>query len=339
MKKLFSTLLVFVLVVGLLAGCGNTDSSGDVTGEQKGSGEGNLKVAALLPGPVNDQGWNATAYNGLKLVEEKFGAEIAYTESVPVSDYEETFRNYAVAGYDIIIGHGFEFGDTAMKVAPEFPETKFIVTSTNISQEPNVASLNTDNFEQGFIQGVVAATLTETNTVGAVGGLEIPPIIDSLRGFEVGAKYINPDINVLTVFTGDFEDAAKAKEMAVALIEKGVDILMVDADQAGIGSIEAAADKGILAIGANGDQNALAPDTIVTSGVDDLAMALEILVQDILDGKFEAKYYDLGVAEGAVYLAPYYGFEDKLAQEDKDAIAQVIEDMKSGKLDAHSLDK
>ena len=63
------------------------------------------------------------------MVEEKFGAEIAYTESVPVSDYEETC-NYAVAGYDII-GHGFEFGDTAMKSRPEF-QTKFIVTSTNI---------------------------------------------------------------------------------------------------------------------------------------------------------------------------------------------------------------
>ncbi len=340
MKRFLSVGLILVLLAALLlAGCGGSKQAEDNKDNASAPQKDKLKVAALLPGTINDQGWNATAYRGLKLIEEKFGAEIAYTEKVAQSDMEENFRGYASQGFDIVIGHGFEFGDAAKKVAPEFPDVKFIVTSTNIHQEPNLASLNTDNYEQGFLQGVVAGLITKTGKVGAVGGMEIPPIADSLRGFEKGAKYVNQNVEVLSAFTGDFEDAAKAKETALAMIEKGADVIMADADQAGIGAIEAAKEKGVLAIGANGDQNSLAPDTVVTSGFDDLAFAMEILVNDIVNGKFEPKFYDLGVAEGAVYLAPYHSFEDKLDQAVKDKIQQIFEDMKSNKLDAHALDK
>lgn len=340
MKRFLSVGLILVLLAALLlAGCGGSKPAEENKDNANAPQEDKLKVAALLPGTINDQGWNATAYRGLKLIEEKFGAEIAYTEKVAQSDMEENFRGYASQGFDIVIGHGFEFGDAAKKVAPEFPDVKFIVTSTNIHQEPNLASLNTDNYEQGFLQGVVAGLITKTGKVGAVGGMEIPPIADSLRGFEKGAKYVNQNVEVLSAFTGDFEDAAKAKETALAMIEKGADVIMADADQAGIGAIEAAKEKGVLAIGANGDQNSLAPDTVVTSGFDDLAFAMEILVNDIVNGKFEPKFYDLGVAEGAVYLAPYHSFEDKLDQAVKDKIQQIFEDMKSNKLDAHALDK
>ena len=121
-----------------------------------------LKIAGLFPGPISDQGWNMMAYNAFKAAEKEYTAEIAYTERTPVSDFEEIFRGYAQAGYDIIVGHGFQFGDAAKKVAKEFSNTIFIVTSTDISQEPNLASFRTNDPEAGFIQGVVAALLTET---------------------------------------------------------------------------------------------------------------------------------------------------------------------------------
>lgn len=125
MKRLMLIILIIVMTIGVFSLC---------------SWGADLKIAFLLPGPISDQGWNMMAYNALKAAEKEHGAEIAYTERTPVSDFEEIFRGYAQAGYDIIMGHGFQFGDTAKKVAKEFSNTVFIVTSTDISQGPNLAS-------------------------------------------------------------------------------------------------------------------------------------------------------------------------------------------------------
>lgn len=316
----------------LLAGCGKSaDNSGDNQsgGEQE---EAKLRVALLLPGTINDQGWNATAYTGLMMIKDDLGADVAYTEKVAQSDMEEVFRGYAAQGYGIIFGHGFEFGDAAMKVAKEFPDVKFVVTSTDIHQAPNVASLRADNLEQGFLQGVAAAVVTKTGVVGAVGGMDIPPITDALKGFEAGAKYINPNVKVMTALTGDFDDAAKAKESAFSMIEKGADVVMQDADQAGLGVIEACKAKGVMAIGSIGDQNSAAPDTVVVSGMANLPLAFEKMVGLIQSGEWQPQYYNMGVKEGVISLSPYYSFEDKLTQEQKDQIQQVVDDIMTGKL-------
>jgi basic membrane protein A len=95
-------------------------------------------------------GWNASAYEGLKKAETDFKVEIAYSENVQQSDMEEVLRGYAIQEYDIIIGHGFQFNDAAKKVAKEFTESMFVVTSSDISQSPNLASVNLDNEQQGF---------------------------------------------------------------------------------------------------------------------------------------------------------------------------------------------
>lgn len=347
MRKFISLMLVAFMLGTLLfsAGCGQKPAETPKAGEPAKSEPAKqepakkFRVGLLLPGTINDQGWNATAYAGLMKIKEGLGAEVAFAEKVAPSDYEEVFRGYASQGYDVVFGHGFEFGDAAKKVAKEFPKVKFIVTSTTIFQEPNVSSIKNDSLQQGFLAGVVAGLLTKSNVIGSVGGMEIPPITEYNKGFEMGSKYVNPKVKALTAITGSFDDAAKAKETAVAMIKQGADIVTHDADQAGLGVIEAAKANKVPAIGAVGDQASLAPDLIITSALNDMAKAFVVAAKMAKDGSLKPQSYTMGVKEGVVGLAPFRNFEGKLTAEQKAKIQEVLKDLETGKLDVWAMAK
>ncbi|MGO4108748.1 BMP family protein [Paenibacillus sp. YAF4_2] len=323
--------LCICLVMVVVTACGGKNSAGSSNaGSESSSGEKPLKVALLTPGPINDNGWNATAYAGLMKIKEELGAETAYSEKVGTSDAAEFIRGYADDGYDVIIGHGFEYGDVMKEIAPDYTDTWFLVNSATITQEPNLTSLSLNNKEQGYLMGSIAALMSKSGTVAAIGGSEIPPITNSVAGFELGAKEMIPSINVLTTMLGSDNDVAKAKETAISFIEKGADVVMTNANQAGLGGIEAAQQKGVYAIGSNQDQNSSGPDTVVTSVIQDYPEAMKVVVERIKNKQMKAESQLLGVKDGAIYLAPFHGFEDKLSQEIKDKINAVVELLKSG---------
>lgn len=336
MKKLLGYLSTVLLLAMFITGCSGSSDSKNETAEAK-TAKKKLKVAMLLPGTINDHGWNAAAYAGLELIQEELGAEIAYSESVKPSDYVEVFRGYASAGYDIVIGHGFEFGDPAKEVAKDFEDVMFFATSTDIYAAPNVGSLNNSNLEQGFLAGVVAAKMTKSNVVGSVGGMKIPSIIIYNDGFEAGVKYINPEIETLTAYIGNFDDAAKAKETAAAMIENGADILTHNCDHASLGLFEAVQESGVYAIGAVADQAHLAPDSVITSAINKVSSAVLLAAKLYEKGELEAKSYQFGVADGAIYLSGYGKFEDKIPAEIKEEIAKITEEVKNGTIDVSSL--
>jgi basic membrane protein A len=321
--------LVMIFVAACGGGNTETGNSGN-TGDDGGTSGKALKVALLTPGPINDNGWNATAYAGLMKIKEELGAETAYSEKVGNSDAAEFIRGYAEDGYDVIIGHGFEYGDVMKEIAPDFEKTWFLVNSSTITQEPNLTSLSLNNSEQGYLMGSIAALLSKTGTVAAIGGSEIPPITKSVAGFEKGAKETVANINVLTTMLGSDNDVAKAKETAITFIENGADVVMTNANQAGLGGIEAAEQKGVLAIGSNQDQNSNGPDTVATSVIQDYPEAMKVVVERIKNKEMKAESQLLGVKDGAIYLAPYHGFEDKISQEIKDKINAIVESLKSG---------
>ncbi len=305
-------------------------------GQSEGSADDTLKIACLLPGPANDGGWNTLMYNSLKHQEEVYGAEIAFTERTPASDYEEIFRGYAEAGFDVIFGHGFEFGEPATKIAEMYPDVTFIINSTNISQGPNLGSFLVYDFESGFAQGAIAATVSKSGIVGFVGGIEIPPIVNQAAGFVAGAKYVNPDIEVKSILTGSFDDIAKAKEVALSMISEGADVLVGDADEASHGVFEAAEENSVYVIGCSTDLYETAPDyrdIILTSVTEDMAKGHELIVKGILDGTFTAKNYLVGFESGAVALAPYREMESVFSAEQLAAIDEVIEGLKSGSIE------
>jgi basic membrane protein A and related proteins len=328
-NKIIVALLMVLLSFNLFAG-GQKETPKE---------EGKFKVALILPSPRDDGGWSTTAYEGLMDLQKNYGLEVAYSESVSNVDAEEIIRGYAVQGYNWIISHSFTYGDIVKGIAPQFPDIYFTVNSSNISQEPNVSSFNYTPLQMGFLAGAVAGLVTESNMVAAVGGKEIPPIIDALEGFAKGAKYVNPDIDATTLMTGNFADVAQAKETGLALIDRGVDVLMADADTASLGIIQAADERGVLYVGANSDQNSVAPDAVVTSSLKRMTIAMDYIYNQIVDGNFEAKHYSLGVKEGAVSLAPYHGFESKLSGEVKEKIESLLKDLAENKIDLAGLPK
>lgn len=340
MRKLglFLVLLAALGLVftGIVAAGGQQEKAKE--GEQKAeeTGEEPPSVALLLPGSIDDQGWNYIAHQALMHVKEEIGSEVAFSEKVPASDYEEVFRGYANQGFDVVMGHGFEFGDAAKKVAQNFEDTYFIVTSTNITQEPNLSSFRINDPQSGFVQGSIAAMLTETGIVGTIGGMEIPPIINQQKGFKAGAKYVqeqylDKEVKVRQVMTGSFHDVAKAKEMAKAMIEAGADVIAADADEASLGVFEAIkeADKTVYALGSSGDLGKSNPDVVVTSLVESFDTAFEVLLRDIMKGKFDVKAYELGLEDGVVSLAPYREFSDDVSDQTKERVQTIIEKLKS----------
>lgn len=344
-KTMLIALFVAVFMLFSLTACNNQESPSDDLDPSQGQDQGDdenqleapIKVALLLSGPITDQGWNASAYQGLVAIEEELGAEISYTERVSQSDVEEVLRNYAMQDFDVIFGHGFEFFDGIMSLHADFPDNIFLLTSNTVFEEPNVGSVTDDGLVKGFLGGVVAAAISEDDQVAFLGGAETPPILAGLNGFIAGAQYVNPEVDVRTALTGNFEDAGQANETAVAMIDNGIDVLMVQVDMAGLGAIEAAEDAGIYVIGTNTDQNALAPDTIVTSAMADYSVAMPLVVNKIMQGQWEPSSTVLGIKEGMVDLAPYYNFEDKLSEEAKNTIEEVKQEIIDGTIDPAAL--
>lgn len=321
-----------------LAGAGSSVLAACGPGAAPSSETAGYKVALLLPGAANDQGWNELAYRGLQSIEARTGAEIAYSESVAASDMVENFRGYARDGFNLVFGHGFEFGDAAQTVAAEFPETWFVITSSNLSQAPNVASFNVSTLELGFLMGAIAALMTESKVLGAIGGLEIPPITNEILGFAAGAHHIDPALRVLTALTGNFTDTAKAKEVALAMLEQGADVLMGTVDAATAGVIEAAQSRGALVIaGTGGDLNAQGPDTVLISGILDYNQAYTLIAEKVKAGAMEATSQSVGVRDGAVYLSPWHGFEEKVPQAVKDRVAEITDQISKGEIDVEGL--
>lgn len=329
MKKV--SILVALLLLISLVGC-----SGAGEGAQEEVSEDELQVAIILGGPINDQAWNATGYDGLIKIEEEFGAKVSYTESVAQSDMESAYIAYASQGYDVIFGHGFEFTDAASKVSANYPDTMFVTVAGGIINDTNLASLNVDNYEQGFLQGVVAGLVSKTGKIGTIGGMEIPPIMESIEGYVAGARYANPGIDVTVAYTGSFDDTARMKETSLAMIDGGVDVIMSDAGSAILGAIEAAEERGVYAIGTNYDQNNFAPDNVVTSGIDDLPYCMVLVMDEIIQGTFVPDYHVYGIQEGAVYLSSFHGFAEILELEILEKIEDIQASIKNGDFDAHS---
>ncbi len=343
MKKFLSVSLASMLLFALAA-CSTAETTeeapaseaamsesmaatSEAGGEESADGEA-LQVALVMTGPINDQGWNASAYAGLTKIEEELGAEVAFTESVAAADLEEVYRGYADIGYDIIIGHGFEFGDVATAVGPDYPETFFLVTSSDISQEPNVAGLQNRNDQQGFLAGAVAAQQSQSGVVGAIGGGEIPSIMAFIQGFEQGAQYVNPDVPVLTNFTGDFNDPAPAKQLAASMIAEGADVLSHSANAAGLGVFEAVeeAGEGVWMIGGISDQYEVLPEQTITSALSNLSDAMVVAVELYQNGEIEPIGYQFGVAEDVVGLADFRDYPiTEEQQAELDEITAMLE--------------
>ena len=289
---------------------------------QAADGEG-LKVALLLSGAANDQGWNQTAYEGAQKACEKYGYELAYTENLEVADISAAFADYASAGYDVVIGHGYEFGDPALEVAETYPDTKFICTEADASAD-NVASYVMACEQTAYVEGIIAASTSESGKLGAIGPIPGDSLVKIINGYEDGAKSVNPDIEVQTAWTNSFVDTQLAQEAAKAMIDNGVDVIKHCANACGNGAMTAAVEAGIWCQGDSYDQSSLAPDNILDSAIYNLDVVIDTALGSVADGSFEGDVYNLGMADGAVEVLLSDNLSDDVKATAQDAIDKIV---------------
>jgi len=228
-----------------------------------------------------------------------------------------------------VIGHGYEFGDPAIEVAEQYPDTKFIVTEGEVSTD-NVASYVTKCEEGGYIMGMLAAGMSKSNKIGFVGPIQGSSLVKIMNGFEDGAKSVKPDIEVQTAWTGSFTDTALGKEAAQAMIDNGADVIGHCANESGTGAINAAKEAKVYATGDSYDQNGLAPETVLSSSVYHIPHVIEVAFQTVADGSFAGGIYDLGMKEGAVSIASYHELEAKVPDEVKEEIQKKVLSIAAG---------
>ncbi len=270
-----------------------------VGGCERERSDAGFRVALLSPGPISDAGWNAAAYEGLLAVRDQLGAEVSQVETRTPPEFEESFRDYARRGFQLVIGHGFEFQDAAAKVAPEFPHTVFLTTSGS-TVRPNVAPLVFRMEDATFVLGYLAARLQPDGSACAVGGMDIPSVRGTFVAFEAGAKHARANYVVRVSYIGGWDDLGAARTATLALVDRGCRFVLHNADAAGPGVFQAAAERGIYAFGSNRAHHEIAPTAVLASAVIDIPHAFVAVAREVKEGRFHARPIEETMADGTI---------------------------------------
>lgn len=272
MKKFLTYLLVLVMTFSLvLTGCGSSKeeaaSSKEPTGDKK------LKVACLLNGNLGDKSFFDSANKGMEQIKEKFGYETKTIEmGFDQSKWLPSLEDVSEQDYDVIVVGTWQMKENLEEVAPKYPEKKYIIFDASVDYSKgdlkNVYSIEYKQNEASFIAGALATRITTSKMplansekkIGFLGGMDTPVINDFLVGYIKGAQYIDKDAKVAVSYIGTFDDSAKAKELALAQYNQGVDIGFNVAGQAGLGQLDAAKEAKKYAIGVDSDQAMLFKD-------------------------------------------------------------------------------
>lgn len=337
-KKLILFLSLILIVSAVFAGCTPKEAPKAPEEKQEAKQETEQKqegisVSLVVAGGLGDRSFYDSSNEGIEMAKEKLGAKTAVLEckNDPSLYSDQLIQASSIS--EVIVVVGYEFYDVIQEVAKEFPDKNYIYIDNEIEGVPNITSIDYMENEGSFLAGALAAMATTDESIqgmnkdakiGMVGGMDISVIRNFQVGYEAGAKYINPDIKVETIFAGDFEDPAKGKESALALYAKGVDIVFQVAGKTGEGVFEAAKDSNQYAIGVDSDQRYINPDNIIASMVKGVGLSIFESLERIEKGEFKAgSVYRYGINEKGVDMA--FGTEDMKQIVSEDMIEKVNE--------------
>ena len=295
-------LLAAILIgsISLLPGCGKAFGDRDAGGGRK-------RVGIVYDiGGKDDKSFNAAAFRGVTQAAKDLPIRLRDVEPGDPTSIEPSMRAFAERGYDLIIGVGFAQSPIMDSVARDYPNLKFAIID-GVIDLPNVASLIFKEHEGSFLVGMIAAKVTKTGKIGFVGGMDIPLIHKFETGYEEGARYANPQIQVFQNYVGITDSAwnnpGKGKELAKAQIERGADIVFQAAGNSGLGVFDAAEETGTLAIGTDSDQNWIKPGFILTSMEKRVDVAVYNTVRDLVQGTFTGGVHVFGLENDGVGYA------------------------------------
>jgi basic membrane protein A and related proteins len=257
-------------------------------------------------GGKTDRSFNEAAYNGAERYKSETGTEYRDFEIQDDAQREQGLRRFARDGHSPIFAIGFGHQAAVEAVAPEFPETQFVIIDAVIDQ-PNVRSITFKEEEGSYLVGMLAAMKSETGTIGFVGGQDVPLIGKFACGYVGGAKAANADIRVIQNTTGTtgeaWNDPVRGGELARSQIDQGADVIFHAAGGTGTGVLQAAADAGKFGIGVDSNQNMLHPGSVLTSMVKRVDNAVYATLEEAANDAWTPGHVVLGLAEDGVAYA------------------------------------
>jgi basic membrane protein A and related proteins len=300
------------------------------------------KISLVPAGRIGTEGFMFLAGQGYKKAAKDFGFQEVILESEVTEEWERNVRTAAQDGAELVVGVGSTMMDAVANVAPDFPNAKFVLVDTYTGGD-NVMGLISQEQEGTFLAGVLAAQMTvlsdldgmnDQKVIGFIGGMDIPVINRFLSGFRQGAAYIDPEVKIEVAFVGSFRDPAKAKELALAMIEnQGVDIVYSVAGSFGdAGVFEAVKEKGVYGIGTDVSWDEVVPGFVLTSVLKHTDVAVYDAVERFLDGNFEAGEAKYGLASGVMDITDMSVIGDKVPQNVRDSIQKAKQDIIDGKI-------
>jgi len=338
-KKRLHLLILGIMVLSMvLTACG---------------GGGQNKVCAVLDiGGENDRSFNEFTLKGAREAAEEEGFEFAYIVSEAETDYEKNIDNFIDEGCNLIVTVGFLMGDATATAARANPDVHFAIVdysyfpggngcdenSSDCYAEDltNVTSLMFQEDEVGYLAGVLAGCMSDSGVIGSVSGMEIPPVVKFVVGYQNGAKSQNPNIETLNVYIPDFNDPSTGKQAGQSMIDDGADIIFGVGGNTGNGGVLAAHEAGLLGIGVDVDQYFTYPDvqaSLLTSAAKNMDVAAHDAVVAFANDDLEAGVQTGNVSNGGIGLAPYHDQESNIPQACKDAVTAAEEGLAAGSID------
>ena len=310
MKKVLSLLLAAAVSMSvLLAGCSSTGTessaasgtesaaaSSEGASEETTEASGKSKIAYVTgTGGLGDKAFNDLGNKGIQQLESE-GIECDVVEPKAIAELEGILRNLAdTESYALIVAMGGDAVDSITRVANDYPEQNFMVMDGLAGDIENLRSVMLSQTDECFLVGAFAGLMElegnlpnsqGQNTIGVVGGMDIPLIRSVVAAYTAGAKYVNPDCEVLSAYVGSWSDPNKGAELTTSMYSQGASIVFNGAGASGMGCIEAAQQEGLYVIGYDGNQNSLAPDNVIGSGIRGLDAVIVSSAKEALDGTF-----------------------------------------------------
>jgi basic membrane lipoprotein Med (substrate-binding protein (PBP1-ABC) superfamily) len=328
MKKSIKWLSLVLLIALLISACGGatpTEAPPEEPAEPEApaepeepppAAEGPFRVAVVMPSPINDLAFSQSMYDALAAIESEMGAgnfEFAFSEGMfVVDDAAAALRDYASEGYNLVIAHGSQYGGSLQEIAPDFADTSFAWGTTVDTFEDqginNVYAYEARSEQGGYVNGVIAASLTGSSVLGVVGPIETGDAKLYVDGFAAGAKATNPDVDVNVNYIGSFSDVALASAAAETHVQAGADQLTGTAQMV-VGAIGVAEESGVAWFGTQANQTSLAPDIVVANQVYDWTVVLDEIISNVKAGTLGGEAYALTFANGGLLMEYNPDFE------------------------------
>ncbi|OQA23428.1 MAG: Membrane lipoprotein TmpC precursor [Chloroflexi bacterium ADurb.Bin360] len=324
-RRSLLTVLAAVMVLSLLTGCGGTAEPTEQVPAK-------TYRVALVISQLGDRSFLDSAARGIEMAKAEFpNIETKIIENQDVGEQQLAARAMAEEGYDLVITVGYGSADWTSEIAQEYPNAHFaIVDSTLLDAEgkelANGTGLTFREDEGSFTVGMAAAMLSKTGKIGYIGGMDVPLLRRFELGYIQGAKYVNPDIEVVSGWVGAFNDPTKGKELALTQYEEGVDIIFAAAGKSGEGVLAASAEKGLYSIGVDSDQCYIQPGFVIASMMKMVDRAVFDTIKALVAGNLTGGTRVYGLKEEAVGMCYLYSIDQEFINNGPDDMAKMLQD-------------